>query len=298
MAERTPKRQEIKLPFIAEIVMGMFALTASYLYFSDRVVWLAPLVFVAIFVFRRNAWTLSAAILISLAYDLYQRQRGEEFQIVLMLLVAGVVLQMIAALWQRYQLGYWGSSFSENAIFAVIGLLIGYWIQFQMCRPPVGEMNATGILYLWGALVGCTAAIAMEPMATMTPSGFGIPQDIVLKPGMDQLSPLFLSTAGLVCLRAFLLTPGFWAMLLVGLRASGMAIWNPRRVLRFTWYAFWGLQLVGIPLFFFLLVLGATSLLLTLEGNTSFNPWLDMLALIAILSALIIGPALGANRSG
>lgn len=289
---------EIQMPFIAEIVMGLLALAASYLYFRDSFLLLACLLLVAVLVLRRNAWAVSAAVLMTLAFDLYQRQRMEELRIVIILLGVGVVLQLIAALWQRYQLGYWGSSFTENAVFAAIGLAIGYGIQFHICRPTVNEISVSGILYIWQALVGCAVAVAMEPMATVNYTGSWLPTYIEPKPGMEQLSPLFFATMGLVFLRMFFLTPGTWAMFMAGFRASGLAIWNPVRVLRYVWHTFWGTQLVGIPTFFVLLVLGGVSLLLRFSGNTSFNNFLDMTALITILASIIIGSAWGASRGG
>ncbi len=128
-ANQPATASEFRLPFIVEILMALVTVAASYLYFRNLffvLVLLLALAFLTLY--RRNAWALGAAVLMTLAFDLYQSRRLGEFRIVVALLVAGVLIQLLAALWQRYRLGYWGSSFAENLIFAAIGMIIAYLV--------------------------------------------------------------------------------------------------------------------------------------------------------------------------
>lgn len=296
MNTRATDQPEIELPFIAEIVMSVFTLAVSWLYFRDWFLIFAGLLLVVLLVLRRQAWSISAAVLMTLAFDLFQRGRMAELRVVMIILAAGVVLQLLAALWQRYQIGYWGSSYRENAVFAALGIVIAYAIQFRLCPPVVNEVSLPALMYLWLGMAGCMTGVAMDPLLTLTLGPDGLPVGFEPKPGMETLSPLFFGTLALVFLRAYLLTPAFWAVFLAGLRAAGLAIWNPLRVLRAFWHAFWGAQWAGLVA---LLLIGLLLLIREAVRPTGieipFEP-LVVLVLAINLAALIIGAASGASR--
>ena len=114
---------------------------------------------------------------------------------------------------------------------------------------------------------------------------------LFMRLGAAEFGPL-----ALVFLRAYLLTPAFWAVFLAGLRAAGLAIWNPLRVLRAFWHAFWGAQWAGLVV---LLLIGLLLLIREAVRPTGieipFEP-LVVLVLAINLAALIIGAASGASR--
>lgn len=293
---RNTNPPEIELPFIAEIVMSVFTLAVSWLYFRSWFLVFAALLLLILLAFRRQAWSISAAVLMTLAFDLFQRGRAAELRVVMFMLAAGVVLQLLAALWQRYQIGYWGSSYRENAAFAVLGLVIAYAIQFRLCPPVVTEINLSAVVYLWLGMAGCMTGVAMEPLLTLTYGPDGLPIAFELKPGMETFSPLFFTTLALVFLRAFLLSPVFWAVFMAGLRAAGLAIWNPLRVLRAFWRALWGAQWAGLAA---LVLIGFLFLVREALRPTGIEipPEPLLVIFLAInLTALITGAASGASR--
>ncbi len=109
-------------------------------------------------------------------------------------------------------------------------------------------------------------------------------------------SPLYFGTLVLVFLRAYLLSPAFWAVFLAGLRAAGLAIWNPLRVLRAFWRAFWGAQWAGLAA---LLLIGLLLLIrasLQPVGIEIPAEALLVLVLAINLAALITGAASGATN--
>lgn len=296
MSRSADYSRKVELPFFAEVLMALICIGATFLYFRNLLLPMGALLLFGVLVLRRNAWALSAAVLMALAVDLFHAQRTRELQIVMVLLAVGMLLQLLAAFWQRRQLGYWGSSYTENAIFAMIGLIIGYGIQFRLCQPAVGELDATGLRYLWMSLVSCTAAVAMEPVGTFTPGAGDPTQMVVLNPGMEEMSPQLLMALTLVCFRLVLLLPSTWAILLAGLRASGLAIWNPLRVLYHAFRAFLGVQVMGILATIIAFALGAASIFLLMTGVTSFQVFLDLAMVVTFLLAAIAGAAWGAGR--
>lgn len=284
---------EFHLPFITEILMALVTLGASYLYFSNLLfVLMLLLVLAFLTIYRRNAWVLGAAVLMTLAFDLYQSQRMDEFRVVVLLLMGGVLIQLLSALWQRYQLGYWGSSFTENLIFATIGMIIAYSIQFVVCRPVITTFDTTGILQVFLATTGCVAEIGVGALDSMAGS---MASQSDLPGGMFVAYKAFV----LLCLRIFYLTPPFWVIFMTGFRASGLAIWQPKRVLQYSIRAFLGV--VGVSI-----LVGSAGLLVALVYY-ALDPVIDWpqffideellvtISFAVALLTLLIGAARGAT---
>lgn len=284
---------EFKLPFIAEIFMALVTISASYLYFSNLFFVLVLLLVMAFLtIYRRNAWALGAAVLMTLAFDLYQSQRADEFRIVVLLLVVGVLVQLLSALWQRYQLGYWGSSFTENLIFAALGMIIAYAIQFAVCRPTITTFDTTGIFSIFLSLTGCVAEVGVEALDSMAGP---------MASQSDLPGALFVAykAFGLLCLRIFYLSPAFWVIFMAGFRASGLAVWKPVRVLSYMARAGFGVVIISF-------LAGIAGLGVALVYN-ALDPVIDWpqffideaqlltIAFAASLFILLVGAAWGAT---
>ncbi len=222
---------EKRLPFIAAIISSAITWVATYLYFREYL-WVATIVlFVAIALLRFNAWALIGSFLTGLAIELYYQGAHPQFSKVLIVLAIGILIQLLVPIASNTRATE--TSITQNTLFAFLGVLVAYGIQFKACEGYSGAVNTSPVaLGLATKLYSCYMDYAFRTL---------------MRPEYADLNLHFWNAAAGFMVRVLLMSAPLWACFMA---AVSRERFDPRRlpqIIQKTASAWaWGLLLPGL----------------------------------------------------
>ena len=149
---------ENKFPFIASIIGSVIVWLATFLFFQEYLALTSFIIFVSIILLRFNAWALIGGFLTGLAFELFNKERQEEFYIVVGLLILGVVLQTLLQIVGSQQRSWKSTApqFLQTMAFATTGLVIYYLLLFWRCPPTTDTIGISNLVSLFSGTLECS----------------------------------------------------------------------------------------------------------------------------------------------
>jgi hypothetical protein len=223
---------ENRTPFIAEILSGLIACCAVWLYQEESLALLLLFLIAWIVIFRKGLLTVAGAFLISLALDFYNKGQLVEFEGVARWIVIGIIIDIILlVVWPLLKnRSLPQASISEAAFFAMMGFVIAYAIQIRACDISVNVPGSPNDLnQVVSKMIACQQNYFLERLTHLPASN---------------TSQYWNEIAQLI-LRLITMSPITWLCLMVSIRRISF---NPTRLAelpRYFWRAIGGITLSG-----------------------------------------------------
>jgi hypothetical protein len=238
---------ESRTPLIAEIISGLIACCAVWLYQEESLALVLIFLVGWMAFFRKGLMTVAGAFLISLALDYYGKGQIVEFEGIARWIIVGIIIELILlVVWPLLKnRSLPEPSVNETAFFALIGYFIAYAIQINACQISVNvSASPNEFNQVLFRMVACQQNFLLDRVAHLPPS--------------TTLS--YWNEIAQIALRVIGMSPLFWLCIMASIRRIGF---NPTRLgelPRYMWRAWWGVIPFGflVLLIWFILFIAIT----------------------------------------